>query len=80
MGVLFIVSLPLLDGRKPMDRPRPLNLIRFANEWIVTNGELAADGTIQFPADDLSEEVFVGNGTPSVNKPSVKPPSPPAES
>jgi hypothetical protein len=63
-----------------MDRPLPLNLIRFANEWIVTNGKLAADGTIQFPDEDPAEEVFVGNRTPPVNLPSGKPPAPPPES
>ena len=69
-----------MDGRKPVDRPPPLNLIRFASEWIVTNGEMAADGTVQFPAEDPAEEVFVGNGAPSGNMPSNKPPAPPSES
>jgi hypothetical protein len=63
-----------------MDRPRPLNFIRFANDWIVTNGELAADGTIQFPDEDPAEEVFVSNGTPPVNPPPGKPSTPPSES
>jgi hypothetical protein len=64
-----------------MNRPPPLNLIRFANDWIVTNGELAADGSIQFPDEDPAEEVFfVSNGPPPVNMPSGKPPAPPSES
>jgi hypothetical protein len=64
-----------------MDRPPPpLNLIRFANAWIVTNGKLAADGTIQFPDEDPAEEVFLSNGTPPANTPSGKPSTPPSES
>ncbi len=50
-----------------MDRPPPLNLIPFGNEWIVTNGELAADGTIRFPEGDAAEELFGEHGTPRVN-------------
>jgi hypothetical protein len=30
----------------------PLNLIRLGNEWIATNGDLAADGSIHFPDED----------------------------
>ncbi len=62
-----------------MDRPPPLNLIRLGNEWVVTNGELAADGSIRFPKDDPAEEVFAGNGTPSVNVPPGQPSAPPSE-
>ncbi len=52
-----------------MDRPNPLNLIKFGNEWIATNGELATDGTIRFPTDDPAEEVFLGGELPQVNIP-----------
>jgi hypothetical protein len=60
-----------------MDRPPPLNLIRFGNEWIVTNGELAADGTVRFIEADPAEEVFVGNGAPPAKDPAGKPSTPP---
>jgi hypothetical protein len=56
-----------------MDRPPPLNLIRLGAEWIVTNGHLAADGSIHFPQEDPTEEVFGMNGTPPVNLPPGKP-------
>jgi hypothetical protein len=49
-----------------MDRPPPLNLIRLGSEWIATNGELAADGSIRFPENDPAEEVFGVNGVPPV--------------
>jgi hypothetical protein len=55
-----------------MDRPPSLNLIRLGNEWIVTNGELAADGSIRFPENDPAEEVFGVNGVPPLNSPSEK--------
>ncbi len=62
-----------------MNHPPPLNLIQLGNEWIVTNGELAADGSIRFPEEDPCEEVFVGNGAHSVNIPTGKPAAPPSE-
>ena len=80
MDVLFVEALPCVDGRKHMDRPPPLNVIRLGNEWIVTNGELAADGSIRFPEEDSAEEVFVGNGTPRVSIPPGKPSVPPSDS
>jgi hypothetical protein len=52
-----------------MDRPPPLNLIRLGTEWIVTNGVLAADGSIRFPEDDPAEEVFEENESPPVDSP-----------
>jgi hypothetical protein len=56
-----------------VDHPPRLNLIRLGNEWIVTNGKLAADGSIRFPEGELAEEVFVVND--------VSPdPDPPGES
>ena len=61
-----------------MDHPPPLNLIRFGDEWLVTNGELTADGHIRFPEEDPAEEVFVGKGTPPINLPSGKPSAPPS--
>lgn len=63
-----------------MGRPPPLNLIPFGQEWIVTNGELAADGSIRFPAEDPAEEVFVGNGPAPVNLPPGKTSAPPSKS
>ncbi len=68
-----------------MDRPPPLNVIRLGNEWLVTNGQLAADGHIRFPEDDPAEEVFSTNGTlpgniPPSNIPPGKPAAPPFES
>jgi hypothetical protein len=60
-----------------MDRPPPLNLIRLGNEWIVTNGELAADGTIRYPEEDPAEEVFVGNRVPPLKDSSGTPSAPP---
>ena len=63
-----------------MDRPPALNVIRFGNEWVVTNGELAADGTLRFPEEDPAEEVFVGNGPPPANVPPDTPAVPPSES
>jgi len=63
-----------------MDRPPPLNLVRLGKEWIVTNGELAADGSIRFPEEDPAEEVFVSNGIPPVNLPPGQSSAPPSES
>ena len=63
-----------------MDRPPPLNLIPFGNEWIMTNGELAADGSIHFPEEDPAEEVFGANGTPPVNIPPGQRSAPPSAS
>ena len=63
-----------------MDRPPPLNLIRLGNEWIVTNGELAANGSIRFPENDPVEEVFGTNGMAPDNNPPGTPAIPPAES
>ena len=50
-----------------MNRPPALNLIPFGQESLVTNGELALDGSVRFPEEDAAEEVFVGNGAPPVN-------------
>lgn len=63
-----------------MEQPPLLNLIRLGNEWIVTNGQLAADGSIRFPKDDPAEEVFGWNGIPPVNIPPGKPSAPPSQS
>jgi hypothetical protein len=63
-----------------MDQPPPLNVIRLGNDWIVTNGELAADGSIHFPEDDAAEEVFGGNGIPPADSPPGNPSAPCAES
>lgn len=63
-----------------MDRPRPLKIIRWGQEWLVTNGELAADGSIRFPEEDPAEEVFVGKGITPVNLPPGQPSVPPSES
>ena len=59
-----------------MDQLPPLNLLRWGNDWLVTNGVLADDGSIRFPEEDPAEEVFGGNGTPSADLPPGKP-SPP---
>jgi hypothetical protein len=69
-----------MDRRKPMDRPLPLNLIRLGDEWIITNGELAADGSLHFPETDPAEEVFGRNGPSSLQLPPGKPSAPPSES
>ena len=63
-----------------MDRPPPLNLIRLGDEWIVTNGELAADGSVRFPEEDPVEEMFDGNATPPADMPPGKPSAPPSKS
>jgi hypothetical protein len=63
-----------------MDRPPPLNVIRLGTEWIVTNGELTADGTIRFPDEDSAEEVFVGNVPPHLDIPPGQPSAPTSES
>lgn len=63
-----------------MVRPPPLNLICFGNQWIVTNGELTADGGIRFPEGDPAKEMFIENGTPPVNIPPGKPTAPSSES
>jgi hypothetical protein len=63
-----------------MDRPAPLNLIRLGNEWIVTNGTLAADGSIRFPDDDPAEEVYGSYETLPINIMPSKPTAPPSES
>jgi hypothetical protein len=55
-----------------------LNLIPLGDEWLVTNGELAADGTLRFPEDDPAEEVFGDNGPPPASRPASQPPAPPA--
>jgi len=67
---------PLWQGEITMDRPPLLKLIKLGNEWIVTNGELATDGTIRFPENDPAEEVFVGNAAPRVNVPPGQPSAP----
>ena len=63
-----------------MDRPPALNLIRFGNEWILTNGHVAADGSIHFPEDDSAEEVFSTNGTAPVSNQPGKTSAPPSDS
>jgi hypothetical protein len=63
-----------------MDRPAPLNAIQLGNEWIVTNGHLAADGTVRFPEDDPAEEAFGTNSSPPANIPPGKPSAPFSES
>jgi len=63
-----------------MDRPPPLNIIRLGNEWLVTNGHLAAEGNIRFPEDDPAEEVFSTNGIPPGNIPPGQQATPPPES
>jgi hypothetical protein len=63
-----------------MDYPPPLHLIRLGNEWLVTNGEPAADGSIRFPENDPAGEIFCGNGVPPANLPPSQPPPPPAAS
>ena len=80
MDVLLVEAIPFVNGRKHIDRPPPLNVIRLGNEWIVTNGELAADGSIRFPEEDPAEEVFGGNGIPPDVIPPGKPSAPPSES
>ncbi len=60
--------------------PLPLNLIRLGHEWIITNGELAADGSIHFPEEDPAEEVFGRNGAPPDKLPPGTPSTPPSES
>jgi hypothetical protein len=54
-----------------MNQPPPLNLIRLGDEWLVTNGELAADGSIRFPDDDPGEEVFVIREPPPDSTPAT---------
>jgi hypothetical protein len=63
-----------------MDRPPPLNVIRLANEWIVTNGQPAADGTIRFPDEDPAEEAFDTNGSHPADILPGKPQAPLSES
>jgi hypothetical protein len=63
-----------------MDRPPPLNFIRLGNDWIATNGELAADGSIHFPEEDPGEVVVGGNVAPPVNNPPSTPSTPPSNS
>jgi hypothetical protein len=63
-----------------MDHPPPFTLARFGNEWIVTNAEPAADGSLRFPEEDPAEEVFVGNGAPPVEVPPGTTSAPPSES
>ena len=63
-----------------MDQPKPLNLIQLGNEWIVTNGERAADGSIYFPEADPAEEVPSANGAPPVGILPGNPTAPPASS
>jgi hypothetical protein len=59
--------------------PPPLNLIRLGNEWLVTNGVLAGDGSVQFPEADPSEEVFACDGMVPINTLPAKPTSPSSE-
>jgi hypothetical protein len=63
-----------------MDRPPPLNVIQLGSEWIVTNGQLAADDTVRFPEVDPAEEAFGTNGSPRANIPTGKPSAPLSES
>jgi hypothetical protein len=63
-----------------VDQPLPLNLIQLGNEWIATNGELAADGSLHFPEEDPAEEVFGETKTPPVVHPPFKPSAPLSES
>jgi hypothetical protein len=67
-------------GEKPVDQPPPLNIIHLKNEWLVTNGELAADGSLHFPEEDPAEEAFAGNGVPPIKFPPGKTSAPPSES
>jgi hypothetical protein len=60
--------------------PPPLNLIRLGSDWIVTNGELADDGSIRFPDEDPAEETFGANGAPPDSLPPSQSAVPPSES
>jgi hypothetical protein len=55
-----------LDERNPMDHPPPLNVIKLGNEWIVTNGVVAADGSIYFPKEDPGEDRSESGGPPTM--------------
>ena len=57
-----------VDG-KTMDRPPPLSVIQLGDEWIVTNGQLAADGVVRFPEEDPAKEAFGTNCSPPANMP-----------
>jgi hypothetical protein len=57
-----------------------MNLIKVGDEWMMTNGELAPDGTLRFLDDDSAEESFVGKESPPSNVPPVPPSSPSSKS